>query len=115
MVLHACEQRGVEQPQVAAERIECLARSGLLAQHDADRPEIGDVPIAGQPQAEIVGTGGLGTGLQQLPGGSDADRCLRVVQAARVQARLAHHVVRPQAKRPRQFDVAVQACTANHR
>ena len=81
------EQRFVEPPAVARERVDREPQRRLLAHEQPDRPEVRQPSRLGHQQAERLDAAALGRCLEQLPHRIDRDLELGLAQAARAAAR----------------------------
>jgi hypothetical protein len=90
-----------------------VAQPGLLPQHDAQRPQRGQPPQAGQPQAEVLAAGVSCRALQQPGDRRGGDPRVGDGEVRDVQPRLPQQASRVQAAGARETHVAVERRAAD--
>ena len=81
---------------------------GLLAEHQAQRAKVGELPQLGEPDTEVIAAGGNRGVLQELSNGRGRYPVVLKRQQRRVQPIAAHEAHRVDAKALTQLDVPVQ-------
>ena len=89
-----------------------LAYVRLLADDQAERPEVGEAPELGEPDAEVLAPGRGRRALEQLRDRRGGRPPVLGVQARGIQAGVAHHRGRVEAEGSGELDEVVQARVA---
>ena len=102
----------VVQVLVAGEDLQRTADVWLLADDQAERPEVGEAPELGEPDAEVLAPGRGRRALEQVRDRRGGRPPVLGVQAGGIQAGVAHHRGRVEAEGSGELDEVVQARVA---